>query len=141
MSVRRRSGRRNGRRWRLRDRGTADAAHTPSTPRPAPDGGSSTTIRDCLREPGPRGRPVVRVTGTLRSVSERSVAGMPALTAELDDGTASLAVIWLGRHAIAGIEPGRALAASGRVSMTRGRPVLFNPRYELQPGDRPGEEE
>lgn len=76
---------------------------------------------------------MVRVSGTLRSVSERSVAGMPAVQAELDDGSASLDVVWLGRSAIPGIEPGRELIASGRISMTRGRPVLFNPRYQLQP--------
>jgi hypothetical protein len=77
---------------------------------------------------------VVRVSGTLRAVHERSVAGMPALRAELDDGSAALEVIWLGQRAIAGIEPGRGLVASGRIAMTHGRPVLFNPRYQLQPG-------
>ncbi|MGP3968862.1 OB-fold nucleic acid binding domain-containing protein [Streptomyces sp. 6N223] len=145
------SGRRGVRRWRLLGRGGPSTAPTdrtaPPGPLPGPGPGSvsataprpaapgCTPIRDCVGEPGPRGRPVVRVVGTLRAVGERSVAGMPALTAELDDGTASLAVVWLGRRAIAGIEPGRALVASGRISMTRGRPVLFNPRYELQPGE------
>lgn len=76
---------------------------------------------------------MVFVSGTLRTVSERTVAGLPALEAELDDGTAVLDVIWLGRHTIAGIEPGRRLTASGRITVSRGRPVLFNPRYELRP--------
>lgn len=90
-----------------------------------------TRIGDCGE--GPAGRPVVRVAGTLRSVGERTVAGLPALRAELDDGSATLEVVWLGRRAIAGVEPGRALVASGRVVMAHGRPVLFNPRYQLQP--------
>ncbi|MDK1475916.1 OB-fold nucleic acid binding domain-containing protein [Streptomyces sp. 549] len=77
-------------------------------------------------------RQIVKVTGTLRSVTLRPRAGVPALEAELFDGSASLDVVWLGRRAIAGVEPGRTLIASGRVAMNRGRPVLFNPKYELR---------
>ncbi len=95
-----------------------------------PDAGC-TRIRDCAE--ASRGRPVLRVSGVLRDVGEQTVAGMPALRAELDDGTACLDVVWLGRRAIAGVEPGRELVASGRVVVTHGRPVLFNPRYQLQP--------
>jgi hypothetical protein len=90
-----------------------------------------TPIRECLNVTDRR--PVVRVSGTLRSVNARTVAGLPALEAELNDGSASLDVVWLGRQVIPGIEPGRELTASGRIAMTRGRPVLFNPRYELRP--------
>jgi hypothetical protein len=77
------------------------------------------------------GRPVVTVSGTLRAVSERKVGGSPALEAELNDGSASLGVVWLGRRSVAGVVPGRRLTASGRVAVFDGRPVLFNPRYEL----------
>lgn len=82
-------------------------------------------------------REIVKVTGTLRTVTLRARAGVPALEAELSDGSASLSVVWLGRRTIAGIEPGRALIASGRIAMNHGRPVLFNPKYELLP---PGQE-
>ena len=58
---------------------------------------------------------------------------VPALEAELFDGSAALDVVWLGRRSIVGIEPGRKLIASGRISMSRGRRVLFNPKYELRP--------
>ncbi|HEX5565453.1 MAG TPA: OB-fold nucleic acid binding domain-containing protein [Streptomyces sp.] len=78
-------------------------------------------------------RQIVRVTGTLRTVTQRPRAGVPALEAELFDGSASLDVVWLGRRSIAGIEPGRRLIASGRIAMNHGRPVLFNPKYELRP--------
>lgn len=90
----------------------------------------SRRIADCreIRE----GRPVVTVSGTLRAVGERMVGGSPALEAELDDGTASLGVLWLGRRSVAGVEPGRRLTASGRIAVFDGRPVLFNPRYELR---------
>ncbi|MBT2363875.1 OB-fold nucleic acid binding domain-containing protein [Streptomyces sp. ISL-10] len=78
-------------------------------------------------------RQIVKVTGTLRTVTLRPRAGVPALEAELFDGTAALDVVWLGRRSIVGIEPGRRLIASGRISMSHGRRVLFNPKYELRP--------
>ncbi|MFD6419695.1 OB-fold nucleic acid binding domain-containing protein [Streptomyces sp. NPDC060194] len=78
-------------------------------------------------------RQIVTVTGTLRTVTLRPRAGVPALEAELFDGSASLDVVWLGRRSIVGIEPGRKLIASGRVSLSHGRRVLFNPKYELRP--------
>ena len=86
-----------------------------------------TRIGDC------KDRQVVTVTGTLRTVTLRPRAGVPALEAELFDGSAALDVVWLGRRSIVGIEPGRRLIASGRISMSRGRRVLFNPKYELRP--------
>ncbi|MFD0372303.1 MULTISPECIES: OB-fold nucleic acid binding domain-containing protein [unclassified Streptomyces] len=86
-----------------------------------------TRISDCSD------REIVKVTGTLRTVTLRPRAGVPALEAELFDGTAPLDVVWLGRRSIVGIEPGRKLIASGRISMSHGRRVLFNPKYELRP--------
>lgn len=94
---------------------------------PERDTSDCTPIRDC------GDRQHVVVTGTLRSVTARPLSGAPALAAELSDGSADLDMVWLGRREIAGIEPGRELTASGRVAMHRGRPVLFNPRYELRP--------
>jgi hypothetical protein len=96
---------------------------------PPPDTVESecTRIRDC------GDRQIVKVTGTLRTVTLRPRAGVPALEAELSDGSAVLDLLWLGRRTIAGIEPGRTLVASGRVAMNRSRPVLFNPKYELRP--------
>ncbi len=78
-------------------------------------------------------REMVRVTGTLRTVTLRPRAGVPTLEAELFDGSASLDVVWLGRRSIAGIEPGRKLIAWGRITVNHGRPVMFNPKYELRP--------
>lgn len=78
-------------------------------------------------------RDLVTVGGTLRTVTFRPRAGVPALEAEIYDGSGALSVVWLGRRKIAGIEPGRQLVASGRVSTAQGRPVLFNPKYELRP--------
>lgn len=86
-----------------------------------------TRICDC------HDRQIVMVTGILRTVTLRPRAGVPALEAELFDGSAALDVVWLGRRSIVGIEPGRRMIASGRISLSHGRRVLFNPKYELRP--------
>ncbi len=78
-------------------------------------------------------REQVSVAGTIRSVTLRPRAGVPALDAELYDGSASVSLIWLGRRTIAGIEPGRTLIAHGRITTAEGRRTIFNPRYELRP--------
>ena len=75
----------------------------------------------------------VVVKGTLRTVTLRPRAGVPALVAELYDGSGTVALVWLGRRRIPGIDPGRGITASGCVTYHDGRPVVFNPRYELSP--------
>jgi hypothetical protein len=74
------------------------------------------------------------VCGTLRAVTLRPRAGVPALVAELYDGSGSLGVIWLGRRQIKGIEPGRRIRVEGLVTEVSGNRVIYNPRYELVPG-------
>ena len=78
-------------------------------------------------------REQVVVAGTLRTVTLRHRAGVPALVAELYDGSGTISIVWLGRRQIVGIEPGRSLKCWGRVSLDHDRPVIFNPRYELLP--------
>ncbi len=73
------------------------------------------------------------VLGELRSVALRPKAQVAALVAELYDGTGMLNLVWLGRRSIAGIEPGRQLRVSGRVTYRRGVPTIFNPYYEIVP--------
>lgn len=75
----------------------------------------------------------VKLRGTLRTVTLRPRAGVPALEAELDDGSAVLTVVWLGRRRIAGIGPGRAIEVEGRIGVHEGSRVMYNPRYELMP--------
>jgi RecG-like helicase len=77
-------------------------------------------------------REIVRIMGTLRTVTLQPRAGTPALEAELWDGSGSVELVWLGRRRISGIEPGRAVLVEGRVSNQDGRKVMFNPRYELR---------
>jgi DNA/RNA endonuclease YhcR with UshA esterase domain len=59
--------------------------------------------------------------------------GVPAVEAELYDGSGALDLVWLGRRTIAGIEPGRRIAVTGMVCEAEGRRTMFNPRYELKP--------
>jgi hypothetical protein len=79
----------------------------------------------------------VKVSGVIRSVVLRPRQGVPALEAELYDGSGNLVLVWLGRREIAGVEPGRRLKVEGLVCTRDGRRSMFNPRYELRP--RPGE--
>jgi amino acid transporter len=73
------------------------------------------------------------VAGTLRTVTVRPRGNTPTLQAELWDGSGSVTLVWLGRHSIPGIEPGRHLKVRGRVSSHRGGRTIFNPGYELRP--------
>ena len=75
----------------------------------------------------------VRLRGTLKTVTLRPRGGVPALEAELYDGTGVLTIVWLGRRRIAGIDPGRSLEVQGRVGAHEGERIIFNPRYELMP--------
>jgi len=81
-----------------------------------------------------RDRDAVCILGTLRTVTFRPRAGVPALQAELWDGTGAVTVVWLGRRAIPGIDPGRAVKVRGRITVLGGQRVIYNPVYELRPG-------
>lgn len=78
-------------------------------------------------------REIVRVCGELRTITLRPRAGVPALEADLYDGSGTVVLVWLGRRRIAGIEPGRSLVAEGRVSVHDDRRVIYNPKYQLRP--------
>lgn len=78
-------------------------------------------------------RELVRLRGTLRTVTLRPRGGVPALEAELYDGSGVLTLVWLGRRRIAGIAPGRSIQVQGRIGRHDGVRVLYNPRYELMP--------
>ena len=75
----------------------------------------------------------VRIAGVIRGVTLRPVGGVPALEADLFDGTGSVDVVWLGRRRIAGIDPGTQIIAEGRIGEQRGRLMMFNPAYTLLP--------
>ena len=78
-------------------------------------------------------RTPVQLRGHLRTVTLRPRGGVPALEAELYDGTATLTLIWLGRRRIAGISPGQSMRVGGRIGRHEGLRIMYNPRYELMP--------
>lgn len=78
-------------------------------------------------------RELIELRGQLRTVTLRPRGGVPALEADLYDGTAVLTIVWLGRRRIAGIGPGREVRVTGRIGRHDGNRVLYNPRYELLP--------
>jgi hypothetical protein len=78
-------------------------------------------------------REQVTVSGVLRTVTLRPRGGVPALEAELDDGSGVITVVWLGRRRITGVEPGRSVSVTGCIGTQGGAPLMFNPRYELRP--------
>lgn len=90
----------------------------------AVDAGATTVDRCGDRVP-------VVVFGTVRALTIRPRAGLPALEAELYDGTGTVTLVWLGRRTIAGVSPGRQLRALGRITTSEGRRLIYNPRYEL----------
>ncbi len=75
----------------------------------------------------------VVVQGTLKTVTLRPRGGVPALEAELYDGTGSINVVWLGRRRIGGVNPGRGIRVEGRIGTHDGDRVMYNPRYYLRP--------
>lgn len=89
--------------------------------------GSCDLISECADR-----RPV-RLRGTLKTVTLRPRGGVPALEAELYDGSDSLMLVWLGRREIAAISPGRSLEVRGRIGRHGGDRVIYNPRYTLLP--------
>jgi len=73
----------------------------------------------------------VKLSGRLRTVVYTPRTNLPTLEAELYDGTDVVTLVFLGRRHIAGIEPGRAMTAEGRVALRDGRKVIYNPHYAL----------
>lgn len=78
-------------------------------------------------------REMVRLRGTLRVVTLRPRGGVPALEAELFDGSGVVTLVWLGRRQISGITAGRSMQVDGRIGVQDGVRVIYNPRYSLIP--------
>jgi hypothetical protein len=93
---------------------------------------SETVEAGCCPVADAQDRQLVSLHGTLRTVTLRPRGGVPALEAELYDGSGLITLVWLGRRRIAGIEPGRNLRVEGRIGVHDSTRVMFNPRYELK---------
>ncbi len=74
----------------------------------------------------------VVLQGAINSITIGPRDGSPMrLEAELDDGTGSVALVWMGRRSIPGLAVGRRVIVRGTLTIYGGRRVIFNPRYEL----------
>lgn len=76
-------------------------------------------------------RAIVAIAGRIVSIQVEPRDAAPTLTARVDDGTGRVEAIFMGRRAIAGIEPGARIRLEGRVCATDALPRLYNPRFEL----------
>ncbi len=84
---------------------------------------------------GLQDRCLAECVGVVRTLAIPPREKVPALVAELYDGTGALDLVWLGRREILGIVPGVRLRVRGRVMTKRGRLTMFNPRYDIVPRD------
>ena len=106
--------------------GSVDGTYEPATD-PFTTPLASTTIGDAAP------RTVVVVHGTVWNVEQTAWAGGDVLEATLVDPTGRLVLVFFGRSSVGGVEPGRRIAAAGRVGLHRGRRVLLNPQLWLLP--------
>ncbi len=70
-------------------------------------------------------------TGKIRSLVFRPEVKVPALEAEIFDGTGFIVVIWLGRRTITEIKPGVSISVSGRLVNVDGKLTMYNPKYTV----------
>ena len=77
-------------------------------------------------------RDVVTVEGRIIAITVEPKDAAPRLTARIDDGTGRLDAVFMGRRAIAGIEPGARVCVAGRVCAAEAAPRLYNPRFEIR---------
>lgn len=75
----------------------------------------------------PRSHVVLR--GTITSRTSDAANGW--LEAEVSDGTGTVRLVWMGREHIQCLIPGRHVRVEGRLAMEDGRPVIYNPDFEL----------
>jgi len=71
------------------------------------------------------------VAGRVRSVRVQPWSGAVALECTIVDDTGALNLVFLGRRAVPGIEPGTQLRAEGMIGKHNGRLAVINPVYEL----------
>jgi hypothetical protein len=79
-----------------------------------------------------RYRDRVRLGGRVRSLRVAPQHDAPLLELVLDDGSAAISVVFLGRRGLAGVGVGAHMVVEGTVGLHRNRLALLNPAYELR---------
>ncbi len=80
-----------------------------------------------------RYRARARVAGRVRSMRIQPWGGVATLECTIVDDTAGLAVVFLGRRHVAGVQPGVHLVVEGMVGDHHGRLAILNPDYYFLP--------
>ena len=89
-------------------------------------------------EAAPRMRVVA--TGVIYSTCVTQDHGTPCYECLLDDGSGELGLVFLGRRSVAGLEVGVRCTVEGTARVDRGRLVVWNPIYRIEPpSDRDGQ--
>lgn len=83
-----------------------------------------------IGEAAPRSR--LRVTGTVTAVDVTTVGGSVSLRCFLDDGTGQVALVFLGRRAVTGMQRGARCSAEGTVQQEGGQFVVWNPIWRIE---------
>jgi amino acid transporter len=78
-----------------------------------------------------RWRDNVTVRGRVRSMRVAPQHDSPTLELVVEDGGASLALVFLGRRSLAGVGIGTRLEATGTVGLHKARLAVLNPRYRI----------
>jgi amino acid transporter len=80
-----------------------------------------------------RWRRKVRIAGRVRSIRIAPQHDAPTLELVLVDGTGAVSVVFLGRRALAGVQPGTRMLVEGTVGIHKARLAIMNPSYQLLP--------
>jgi amino acid transporter len=96
------------------------------------DGGAGPAVAGCTPIADVRFRGRVRLGGRVRSVRVAPQHDAPVLELVLDDGTAAISVVFLGRRRLAGVSVGTRMVVEGAVGLHKNRLALLNPTYELR---------
>ncbi len=126
-------------------RPASDLAQRARSRAPSVDGAGRTSRRAPRPEPLPYVAPIasvrmrqrVRIAGRVHAVRVRTRASVPTLECLVTDGTGTIAVVFLGRRSVAGIEVGARLLVEGTVSEYHGRLAILNPDYEILAPEEP----
>lgn len=111
--------------------GGPDGWATPTPVQPLrPDDGAP-VIRETVPIAGIAYRDAVTIAGRVRSLRVAPQHDAALLELVLDDGTAAVSVVFLGRRRIGGIDVGRRMVVSGTVGVHQNRLAILNPSYEL----------
>ena len=75
----------------------------------------------------------VVIGGIIRSAATVSVGSSFACRLTLADASGELAVLFLGRPSVPGLQPGTCISVEGRVGIWHGKLAMWNPRYRIEP--------